>query len=595
MFSTTDLHIQFAELFKDFSIRPFAYLLSRRLSEGNICLTQEDIYQDPEDLPDIYTDASLDWSLLSDNYYVCKPGEAKAPFLLDNDRLYIYRYYSYEQLIYNKLYSFAALSAAKWEERQALLNSSKDFLASFHSGTSSSLPQTDWQKVASIVSFLNNFTIITGGPGTGKTTTVARILALLYRVQPDIKVALAAPTGKAAARMLESLKRSAERLDEDIQVRFASLEPYTVHRLLGFIPNRANFRYNKANPLRFDVVIVDESSMLDVAMMAKLLDAIADNTRLIFLGDKNQLASVEAGSILGDLCNALPSLNSFSSEWVHFINTVIEDDLHKIAVTGSASADVSIPLRNQIVELIHSHRFNSEAGIGRLSKAIINNDPAIIALYSTTTDPSVEIDENYSSVKFDSFISGYAEYITEPDIKKALEKLSRLRVLCAVREGDQGLYQVNKDVEAYLARRRLIKMDSIFYVNRPVMVVANNYQVGLYNGDIGIVRPDQDGVIKVWFEGVDGVLKSVLPAYVPAVETAYAMTIHKSQGSEFESVCIVIPKSQEIAILTRELLYTAVTRARNYVFIQAELESLLAISSRKVSRASGIISRFLNK
>lgn len=592
MLNTTDIHIQFAELIADRSIRPFAYLLSRKLAEGSTCLFRKDIESQNNLLPDLYAGLTTDWNTLASSPLVSHSEGVKEPFFLEGDRLYLQRFYMYEKLIFDRLCRFSELSAQHREQRQELLMEHKDLVNAMYATPMPDGQQTDWQMVATITAVLNNFTIITGGPGTGKTTTVARVLQLLYSINSELKVALAAPTGKAAARMLESLKHSARFIDDTTIVdRFLSLSPYTVHRLLGYIPDSTQFRHNKENPLTHDVIIVDESSMLDVALMAKLFAATGDHTRLILLGDKDQLASVEAGSILGDLCEIPDKLNRFAPERLEFLNNVIADPQKRVATDRIVPYSNSL-VHEQIIELTYSRRFKDNEGIGLFSKAVIRNNVNEIMSFSGRTDEFVEIDDTYSSELFKQFVRSYENYIAEPDIKKALSKFNRLRVLAALRQGEQGVIQINKNIESYLVHRRLISVNSVFYENRPIMVTSNNYSLGLFNGDIGLLRRDEKGTIKAWFEMSDGSLMPVIPAYISSVETAYAMTIHKSQGSEFDDVCVILPQTNDIAILTSELLYTAVTRAKQKVLIQGKKDQILAIAGRKVNRASGIAQRY---
>jgi len=446
--------------------------------------------------------------------------------------------------------------------------------------------------VAAVSAVLNNFTIITGGPGTGKTTTVAKILAILYTINLDLKVALAAPTGKAAVRMAESLKTSALDVTDQIKGRFQTMSPGTIYRLLKYVPDSPYFKHNKDNPVNYDVVIVDESSMIDVALFAKLLDAIGPETKLILLGDKDQLASVEAGSLFGDLCKTQSGLEVLSAGTTQLINSLISDSRRQIPLDYVLKESPHV-LAEHIIELKRSHRFTSYHGIGKFSKAIIRNDVSALQEYlQNNTDEQVTIDTKYDAEIFEQFVEGYADYIKEPDIKKALRKLNQLRVLCAVREGEQGLYSLNTSIENYLRKKKLITKNSEYYENRPIIVTRNYYSLGLFNGDVGIIRADENGVLKAWFEDSNNELKSVFPGYVAESETVFAMTIHKSQGSEYDKVLVVLPDNVNIQILTRELLYTAVTRAKSKVIVQASEAVILHTAEGVVERASGIMERF---
>ncbi len=247
------------------------------------------------------------------------------------------------------------------------------------------------------------------------------------------------------------------------------------------------------------------------------------------------------------------------------------------------------------MELRRSHRFRDEEGIGKFSKAIIHNDVPGIESFFEVDDKQVEIDLQNDAEIFMNFIEGYSVFIEEPDTLSALKKLNYLRVLCAVREGTQGLYALNKKIENYLWRKNYLDISGEFYENRPVMITGNNYQLGLFNGDIGIIRKNEKGVPMAWFENADGTLKSVLPGFLSQIETVFAMTIHKSQGSEFNKVLIVLPEREDVNILTRELLYTGVTRARQKVIVQGKKEVILNAAKGQVKRTSGIAGRFIDQ
>jgi len=586
------VHQQFAEYFKTEPLKPYLYLLSKKLSEGHICVDLNKM--DEEEL----TSAGY-MNFLSKKDLLKEPlvsdGNEMKPVVLFNDRLYLQRYFHYETIILNRVKAFIESEQAQSKQRVEDLKKHADFIkAQFENtvpGPGKNDENINWPLAAAITGVLNNFTIITGGPGTGKTTTVAKILSILFTINPALKVALAAPTGKAAARMLESLKTAASAINI-LKSKIEALEPSTIHRLLTTIKNSPYFRHNGENSLNYDVVIVDESSMIDAALFAKLLDATGIGTKLILLGDKDQLASVEAGSLFGDLCRAQDKLNFFSKARAGLINSFITDPARQI---NSHFIDDSSahPLFEHVIELKRSHRFSDDKGIGKFSKAIVqNNEPAIKDFFSNTDD-QVLIDTTYSEKIFDDFISGYRAFVKEKDTAIALKKINKLRVLCAVREGEHGLYATNRKIEKYLQQQKLIRFTGDFYENRPIMVTSNNYDLQLFNGDIGIIRADENGVLKAWFEAPSGEIRAVLPGYISHAETVYAMTIHKSQGSEFDEVLVSLPKGEDIAILTRELLYTAITRAKQKLIVQGSEPVVLKISNAIVDRGSGIVDRFI--
>ncbi|MCF6402592.1 exodeoxyribonuclease V subunit alpha [Chitinophaga filiformis] len=596
MHTINDVHQQFAEYFQIPALKPYAYLLSRKLSEGHICLHLGKRIENNGELPAFCDNLPVGSKQLQHIPLIAKNGSDTQPFVLYQERLYLQRYFRYETIFLRRIHQFLATEKTVLQERLDMLEANRAFISRlFAAGPAFKADggdPADWQLSAAVTGVLNNFTIITGGPGTGKTTTVAKILAILYNLDPSLKVALAAPTGKAAARMAESLRNTQLPVDETITAQFQSLTPSTIHRLLRSKKDSPYFAYNAENPLNFDVVIVDECSMIDVALFAKLLDAIGAGTRLILLGDKDQLASVEAGSLFGDLCQAQDALNLFTAGRLALINSFIADEQRKLPVTQVKEGDTH-PLFQHLVELRRSHRFSGEKGIGKFSKAIIANDRTAIQSFLTPgADEQVVIDQTYSKELFRDFVSGYSAFIVENDIRAALQLLNDLRVLCAIREGEEGLYAINRAIEKILHDKRLIRVNADFYENRPIILTRNYYEHGLFNGDTGIIRPDEDGVLMAWFEDSNGELKAILPGYLTEAETVFAMTIHKSQGSEFKEVMVILPKAKDVPILTRELLYTGVTRAKQKVYVQASADVLTLTAERFVERASGIGQRF---
>ena len=591
MQTLNDVHQQFASFFKSETLQPYAYLVSKKLSEGHICLQLDELDTEKENLPAYYK-----WNgvvdLLKEKLVTSAEG-IKQPFVLHNKKLYLQRYFNYETMILNRIMEFIAAEKILKAERTDLLNKHQSFIKGlFNSAGPEGKMIANWPLAAVITGILNNFTIITGGPGTGKTTTVAKILAILFMMDPGLKVALAAPTGKAAARMAESLKKANLQVDAGITEKFQSMQPSTIHRLLKYIPDSPYFKHNRQNPLDYDVLIIDESSMIDVALFAKLLDAIGPKTRLILLGDKDQLASVEAGSLFGDLCQAQKSLNIFTESRAGLINSFCE--LSSAQITQNSIAEkANHPLFQHIIELQYSHRFKSEEGIGKFSGAIIQNDEEVIQSFLIPgADLQVQVDMEYSQKLFEDFVKGYEEYIREKDIKTALLKLNGLKILCAIRDGEQGLYALNRKVEKYLSERKLISLTNEFYEHRPILVSSNNYVLGLFNGDVGIIRKDEKGVLKAWFEDSEGTIIPFIPGLLSSVETVYAMTIHKSQGSEFDRVMLVLPDVENISLLTRELVYTGLTRAKSRILLQGREAIILQAANVRVQRASGIAQRF---
>ncbi|KHT63131.1 exodeoxyribonuclease V subunit alpha [Photobacterium gaetbulicola] len=466
----------------------------------------------------------------------------------------------------------------------------------------------NWQKVAAAVALTRQFAVISGGPGTGKTTTVAKLLAALVTqaIQrderdeqgmlqlPDIK--LVAPTGKAAARLTESIGSAVDSLAVDEVVKSnIPTQSSTIHRLLGAIPNRVAFRHNRDNPLHLDVLVVDEASMVDLPMMARLLDALPAHAKLILLGDRDQLASVEAGAVLGDICGfadqgytpaqsqLLGQLTGFGFEQAHAAPSAIADSL---------------------CMLQKSYRFHAQSGIGQLAKAINSGKPYQVEKVWQQGFRDIQHyplgSEAYQTMITNvvSFYSDYLELIDKGEAPgEVLKAFAQVRLLCAVREGDFGVAGLNQRIERALARKgKIAPGEETWYVGRPVMISQNDHGLGLYNGDIGIAMHDREAdpltgnrVLRVYFEMPDGTIRGVLPSRLPEHETVYAMTIHKSQGSEFADTLMVLPPDFS-PILTRELVYTGVTRAKSKLYMFATKDVLSRSVTMRTERASGLAS-----
>ena len=454
--------------------------------------------------------------------------------------------------------------------------------------------ETDWQKTAAETAVRKTFCVISGGPGTGKTRTVAVVLALLLEQSAGrpLRIALAAPTGKAAARLQESIKQLKTTLpcDEAIKARLPEAT-FTLHRLLGGVPGSARFRYNPDNPLPFDVVVVDEASMVDLALMARLFEAIPPAARVVLLGDKDQLASVEAGAVLGDICAGVEEAvdRSRARQSVASFSTPPSGD------GGYADRDAAA-LAGCIVELKKNYRFGGDNGILAVSRAI-NSGAAAKALASfSNADEKREgvcraglpAPERLKPQLRELVLDGFSEVLRARDPLAALRALGRFRILCALRQGPYGVEALNRLAEEILAEAQLIPARERWYSGRPVMVTRNDYQLKLFNGDVGIILPDAaTGEARAWFLGVDNALRGVAPLRLPEHETVFAMTVHKSQGSEFEEVLLVLP-DRDSPVLTRELLYTGATRASRRVEVWFNEPIFRSALARRAERASGL-------
>lgn len=565
---TDNLQQQFASFFPTEQLKQLAGELWNALSKGSICIPTTE---------EAYDQATQKW--------ISNDVSSPKPIIRDGNKLYFFRYHRYQEVILNKIEALIQSSREKFEERAASLlrNPGLEHLRQSMDHDR----EVDWQTIAALMAYLNDFMIITGGPGTGKTSTLAKVLSLLYSENPELIIKMAAPTGKAANRMEQALKNN-HMLPDELLEKVQTLKATTIHRLLGSIKLSPYFRHRRENPIAAEVVIIDEASMVDVALFAKLMDAIGPNTRLLLLGDQNQLASVEAGSLFGDICSSVTEQNHLGAELIELLQRL----LRAARPQNISSAQNAAFMRNHLIALQHSYRFDETQKIAMISKAVIqgNQDAVLQLLKDGTTPEQLIFDPEHDSAVFEQFIAHYEDFIHEDDTKKALLKLDSMRVLAAVRMGKRGIYELNKQIEKYLAGKKLIKPNAEFYENRPLIVTKNYYELQLFNGDIGLVRDN-----KAWFMDETGELRHVSPGLIAEVETAFAMTIHKSQGSEFDKVLLVLPVNAGNELLTRELLYTGITRAKSSVILQSSNEVVLAAVSKTVNRASGLQEKIIAK
>lgn len=547
------------------------------------------------------------------------------PLVLSGDKLYLRRYWNYEQQIAGSLQQRLQQTVSTPENLRGLLD--ELFPASEI--------KPDWQKIACAVAARGNFSIITGGPGTGKTTTVLRLLAMLQSqalaAGKPLRFALAAPTGKAAARLGESIAKGVKGLDVDDAVRAAiPTNVSTLHSLLGSIFNSRQFKHQRNNPLLLDVLVVDEASMMDVHLMACVLDALPAAARLILLGDKDQLASVDAGSVLGDLCQQAAA-NGLSKESADWIKANTGEEIGDQALNQAAH-----PLAQQIVVLRHAHRFGESSGIARLA-ALVNqkkaeqarqllkaNNPQLFNLNPKSTEASA-----FTKLYLDGHPEaagepkGYRHYLEliekcKPDeqatlecwekwAKQTLDAFDCFRLLCAVRQGPWGVVEVNRRITAELAKQGMIDTGHEWYEGRPVILTRNDYSLDVRNGDVGIAlrvplgKHDAKGrktmVLAVALPDNRQASKEatrvrfISPSRLNDVETTFAMTVHKSQGSEFTHTALVLPDAQS-RVLTRELVYTAITRSSTWFTLVEPKEGIFEEAIQKnVQRMSGLVER----
>lgn len=517
------------------------------------------------------------------------------PLVLDGDRLYLRRYWRDEQLVANAV-------RARAETAQPVdVALVRDWLERLFPEQPDN-PAPDWQKLACAVAMRGAIAIITGGPGTGKTYTVARLLALLFATAPEAqhqRIALAAPTGKAAARLKQSIDKALNELADRVGTHLPLREltarmgaARTLHSLLGARPDTRAFAHHRGNPLDVDVLIVDEASMVHLEMMGSLLDALPPTATLILLGDKDQLASVEAGAVLGDLCHEAER-GHYDDDTLCYVERasgeIIPDDYR--APGG--------PLAQQTVMLRHSRRFGGP--IGQLALAVNRGEPDRAVAVLRAGEGGVRwIEHAQQAHALQLAQQGYAPYLEllragpgdgmhEDWVRQVLQRFEKFRILCAVRDGEWGVTGLNEAIETRLEAAHLLRRGGEWYVGRPVMVTRNDYATRVFNGDIGVTLPDpaRAGALRVWFlEGEN--VRSVLATRLRNVETAFAMTVHKSQGSEFAHTVLALPRERN-AVLTRELVYTGITRAsREFTLVTPTAAVLTEAIGIKTHRTSGL-------
>ncbi len=666
-----------------------AALASHQLGRGHVCLDlaqtlatpdlalslppEGDSLDDPPPLPSrVMAALGLDaWRAALDQPELVAEGPGSTPLVLAGTaarpRLYLRRYWQHEQDIHSRI--FARLDAPSPDGDGAESFEAPDaarlrpILDALFPERGDAPHAIDWQKAACALAGRSRFAVITGGPGTGKTTTVVRLLALLQALAmgnhddeedeedgaPPLRIRLAAPTGKAAARLNESIAGQVARLDldglADDPERLREVIPKdvsTLHRLLGSRPDTRRFRHDRHNPLPLDVLVVDEASMVDVGMMAAMLEALPPRARLVLLGDKDQLASVEAGSVLGDLCARAEGghYTPATAEW-------LSEATGQPLPAETLDADGQ-PLDQAIAMLRVSHRFTADSGIGQLAAAInLEAEPAakrraigdaLSAGFADLSHHKLSADDERGlarlavtgcperfarhqpgaraaialPVGYRHFLSVMAERRPADDAdQQAFDDWARavlaahgdFQLLCALRRGPWGVEGLNERVRQAMEREKLIDSQDgrqRWYPGRPVLVTKNDYGLGLMNGDIGITldmpRPGAkpaDGsrrLLRVAFPAGDGTdrIKWVLPSRLQAVETVFAMTVHKSQGSEFTHAALVLPDAPN-PILTRELVYTGITRARHWLtLVETGRGQLMDAAQRRVMRVSGL-------
>ena len=531
-------------------------------------------------------------------YPACRDAGFPTPLAIDDaGRLYLQRYLVYELQVAQAV----MLRARRPEHPPELLPGAFDELfINYRSGAATGRP--DFQRLAALAAASRDFTVISGGPGTGKTTVVAALLALEFARAPELRVALCAPTGKAQARLGEALREDGLKIGtaEAIRRRILELAPSTIDRLIGSAPLTHRTKYHAGNPLPFDLVIVDESSMVSLPLMARLMRALAPETRLILLGDPNQLASVESGAVLADICDS-GKCNAFSG-------AIREAYLRQSPGVFLAEPDDARPLTGALAELTHNFRFDTAPAIGEVSSAIkLLQDGATPEKIKELTDfihhqqnddfRTIAVTRDQLSARLRQELARelpgkrgcflrlaeLAEAGTAEALTEAFGLLNAFKVLAAVRRGPFGVEELNRII------RELFHWKSDDTPGMPVMILANDRLTGLSNGDIGLFWKDLagSGAPRIYFPGFE---RSFLAAELPEHEPVFAMTIHKSQGSGFSRALLVLPDGDS-PVLTRELLYTGITRASKEVVLWSTPAVTRLMLERRTRRASGLQAR----
>ena len=511
------------------------------------------------------------------------PASTSTPLVLENGLLYLRRYREYEFRLASRLRRMAA-HAPPAGDIAALAPLFGALFPDAQNGE-------DRQAHAAANALLRSLLLVTGGPGTGKTTTIARVLLLLVAQATQSsgappRVALAAPTGRAAERMAESLRSAVAMLRDTSGVASALCDALpsqasTLHRLLGTIPDSPRFRFDADNPLPFDIVVVDEASMVDLPLMCKLVEAVPTGARLLLLGDPDQLPSVEAGDVLAAILQAAGSGEG----------SAVPPALAPLLGAHGAESEPRSALSGHRVHLRRGYRQAATLDLAPLADAVRLGDADIaLELLRAGQLAGVHFHENLFDplqAQRDALLSHWRSLAEIDDPLVALEQASRLRLLTAVREGPQGARGLNARIEEALAGNR----GHAYFHGRLLLVTENSYRQRLFNGDIGICLRDEQGTVLAWFPGDAGHgPRPFHPSALPAHESAFAMTVHKAQGSEFDTVWLQLPR-QPARVLSRELVYTALTRARREVHVCASAESLRQALSRRVQRVSGLAAR----
>ncbi|MCL2657465.1 MAG: exodeoxyribonuclease V subunit alpha [Betaproteobacteria bacterium] len=564
--------------------RAAAQLVSTETQAGHVC-AHIDALPPPWQamLPDALHTALLATGVVSDG------ADEPKPLVADGKgRLYLWRYFDYERRLAVALRSLARPRTITHAQRAEL---ARQLDTLFPADKESK--DLDRQKLAAALALYSGLCVISGGPGTGKTHTVVALLAALLTQEPTARVALAAPTGKAAARLMDTLRSRATDLPEALRERLPS-EASTVHRLLGVTSEAGRFLHHRDNPLPLDTLIVDEASMLDLALATHLVEALPDGARLILLGDKDQLSAVEAGAVFAELATG----QSFTPACASALAELLACAPEAVAAAGGAQS----PLPDAVVWLTESRRFRADSGIGRLAADInAGRGEAALEWMQAQHDNAMHWIDDPQPAPNDTargaMLHGYAAYFealrnpqTSSDPAALMAAFGRYQILCAVQAGPRGVVALNDFIGQHVRRLTASVSANPWHHGRAVMILRNDYALRIFNGDIGICIPNAAGELVVAFPDAAAGWRLLTPSRLPEHSDAFAMTVHKSQGSEFERVHLVLPE-RPVAVLTRELVYTAITRATQAVEISGRADVFISACRNPTQRRSGLGSR----
>ena len=541
----------------------------------------------------------------------------KQPVVFHNNRLYMRRYFKFEQSLFHDISLKNSVSSDKTPEK--IIKTCVEYF--FPEGENGLGNEIDWQKVAVANALNKNFSVIAGGPGTGKTYTVTKLLAALVylhqlnehsKQNETLNIALVAPTGKAAQRLSESIINAVAGFRGDIADSILDQIPsdtHTIHRLLGVIPNSPNFRFNEESLLNLDVLLIDEVSMVDLAMMNRVFRALPSHCKVVLLGDADQLPSVSAGSVLSDI--APRPFVGYSVDNVKYLKNVSGISVPKIAkaaekqqaqnslmseLSDVSGAQDSFQRCDNVTFLTKSRRFDGDGGIGRLAQSVIagSYDQSWSLLNKATgLNQITHLQGELVEWLWPLVKQYYVPIFSCKNVDVAFKLLSNFRVLCATRVGEQGVEFLNELITSLLINKGIIKrevkgtVEQTLYHGRPIMISENNYHQGLYNGDIGFLWRNETGHLMAVFDDVNDGYRWIMTSKLPHYETVYAMTIHKTQGSEFSHVAMILPNQKDNRLLSRELLYTAITRAKTQISIATHARVWRQGVETKVKRYSG--------